>query len=130
MGTNRISSYEETILKILKLNNLDFVREKNFKDLRGGLYRFDFFVKGREPYLIEVDGEYHFHPIRGRAKFLHQKENDRRKNSYALAHNIPLYRIPYWEIKNIKSIEDIKCKRFLVTSKWHNDNLSDEFFKD
>lgn len=130
MGTNRISSYEETILKILKLNNLDFVREKNFKDLKGGLYRFDFFVKGREPYLIEVDGEYHFHPIRGRAKFLRQKENDRRKNSYALAHNIPLYRIPYWEIKNIKSIEDIKCKCFLVTSKWHNDNLSDEFFKD
>ena len=37
--------------------------------------------------------------------------------------NIPLYRIPYWEIKNIHKVEDIFVPKFLVKSKWHNDYL-------
>ena len=36
------------------------------------------------------------------ADFLKAKERDRIKNSYALSHNIKLYRIPYWEVENIK----------------------------
>lgn len=30
-----------------------------------------------------------------------RQERDKIKNKYALAHNIPLYRIPYWEKNNI-----------------------------
>ena len=54
---------------------------------------------------IEVDGEQHWKPVYGRQALLKQKEHDRRKNSYALANKIPLYRIPYWEIDNIKLIK-------------------------
>ena len=57
----------------------------------------------------------------GRAKFLRQQENDRRKISYALANNIKMYIIPYWEKENIKNSQDIFQDKFLVKSKWHND---------
>ena len=49
------------------------------------------------------------------------QEHDRRKNSYCLANNSPLYRIPYWEIKNLKNPSDIFIDKFLVKSRWHND---------
>lgn len=118
------SSYEEHIISILKQNNIKFQREKTFSDLRKGKFRFDFFIPiENKSILIEVDGEYHFKPIRGRKVLLKQQEHDRRKNSYCLANDIPLYRIPYWEIKNIKTLEDIFKKEFLVIDKWHNDNL-------
>ena len=55
--------------------------------------------------------------------FLKQQENDRRKNSYCLANNISLYRIPYWDLNKIKTFNDILNKKYLVKSKWHNDNL-------
>jgi len=45
------------------------------------------------------------------------------KNSYCLANNIPIYRIPYWEIKNLKTADDLFSKNFLVKDKWHNDRL-------
>lgn len=55
-----------------------------------------------------------------------QKEHDRQKNSYALANKMKLYRIPYWDIDNnlIQTSFDIFKKKYLVTSKWHNDRLS------
>lgn len=119
-----MSSYEDKIVKILQKEKIKFLREKTFKDLRNGLFRYDFFInyKGQEM-IIEVDGEYHFLPIRGRGPLLKQKENDRRKNSYCLAHEIPLYRIPFWELKNVKSFGDILQKKFKVESSWHNDSL-------
>ena len=64
-----------------------------------------------------------FKPIRGRQKFLLQTEYDRKKNSYCLANNISLYRIPYWELKNIKNFSDILNNKFLVKTRWHNDKL-------
>ena len=120
-----MSKYEESIMKILKQEQLSFVREKTFSDLKRGLFRFDFYIpnfKGR-PILIEVDGEQHFKPVYGRQAFLKGQEHDRRKNSYCLANNIPLYRIPYWEIKNIEDIDDILKEEFLVKNKWHNDKI-------
>lgn len=117
-----MSSYEEKIIKILKKEKIDFIREKTFSDLRKGLFRFDFYLD-HQKILIEVDGEYHFKPIRGRAPLLKQQENDRRKNSYCLAHNIPLYRIPFWEIDSIKKFGDIIQDKFLVRDKWHNDKF-------
>jgi hypothetical protein len=40
-----------------------------------------------------------------------------------LANNIPLYRIPYWEIRELKTINDIFTENHLVKDRWHNDNL-------
>ena len=75
--------------------------------------------------LIEVDGQYHVQPVRGAQDLKAQRERDRRKNAYALAHGIQLYRIPYWVLddRQVQSYQDIIKKEFLVVSKWHNDRL-------
>ena len=125
-----MSNLELQILKILKKEKLAFEREKTFSDLRGGRYRYDFYVNTvNGPILLEIDGIYHFKDIRGRAVFMKQQEHDREKNSYALANRIPLYRIPYWEIENIKSFKDMTANKFLVKDKWYNDNLLRDFQK-
>ena len=117
-----MSKYENKVMEILKTAKLSFYKEKTFKDLKKGLFRFDFYLTGREV-LVEIDGEQHFKPIYGRQNFLKGQEHDRQKNSYCLAKGIQLYRIPYWEIKNIHKVEDIFVPKFLVKSKWHNDYL-------
>lgn len=120
-----MSKYEESVIKILKQGQISFVREKTFSDLRHGLFRFDFYIYNLNgaPAIVEVDGEQHFKPIYGRQSFLKGQEHDRRKNSYCLANNIPLYRIPYWEIENLKTSTDIFSNKFLVKTRWHNDQL-------
>lgn len=121
-----MSSYESQIINILKSEKIKFQREKTFSDLKHGLFRFDFYIPDLQgaPVIIEVDGEQHFKSIYGRQAFLKGQEHDRRKNSYCLANNIPLYRIPYWEIKNLKTVDDIFKDEFLVKTRWHNDHLS------
>lgn len=123
----KTSSYEEQIIRILRAAGVKFIREKTYSDLRGGRFRFDFYLPGFNC-LLEIDGEQHFKQIekfqRTRADFLKQQENDRRKNSYCLANDIPLFRIPYWELPNIKSARDLFQKKFRVFSKWHNDYLT------
>ena len=120
-----MSKYEDIVISILKKERINFLREKTFKDLKHGLFRFDFYILDLNgaPIIIEVDGEQHFKPIYGRKSFLKGQEHDRRKNSYCLANNIPLYRIPYWEIKNLKTATDIFQDNFLVKTRWHNDRL-------
>ena len=54
-----MSNYESYIISILKKERVPFVREKTFKDLRGGKFRFDFYIsnyQGKE-IIIEMDGE-------------------------------------------------------------------------
>ena len=117
-----MSKYEEQIIKILKQERIKIQREKTFSDLKHGLFRFDFYLPEKNT-IIEVDGEQHFKPIYGRQAFLKGQEHDRQKNSYCLANHIPLYRIPYWEIQELKTINDIFTENHLVKSRWHNDNL-------
>lgn len=121
----KMSKYEDSVISVLKQGKIRFQREKTFSDLKHGLFRFDFYIPNLNgaPAIVEVDGEQHFKPIYGRQSFLKGQEHDRRKNSYCLANNIPLYRIPYWEIKNLKSINDIFKDEFLVKTRWHNDQL-------
>lgn len=121
-----MSKNEEKIVKILLQEKISFIREKTFQDLKNGKFRFDFYLP-KENIIIEIDGEQHFKQIKKfqktRQDFLKQQERDRRKNSYCLANNIPLYRIPYWEIENINCFKQLIKKEFLVKNKWHNDNL-------
>lgn len=122
----KMSKNEEKIVKILLQEKISFIREKTFQDLKNGKFRFDFYLP-KENIIIEIDGEQHFKQIKKfqktRQDFLKQQERDRRKNSYCLANNIPLYRIPYWEIENINCFKQLIKKDFLVKNKWHNDNL-------
>ena len=122
----KMSKYEDSIISILKAEKITFYREKTFQDLKHGLFRFDFYIPNLydTPAIVEVDGEQHFKPVYGRQAFLKGQEHDRRKNSYCLANNIPLYRIPYWEIKNLRTADDIFKDEFLVKTRWHNDHLS------
>ena len=123
----KTSSLEEYIIKILQKEKIKFQREKTYPDLKFGYYRFDFFLP-QYNLLIEVDGAQHykfskiFH--KKRQDFLKAQERDRRKNSYALSHNISLYRIPYFEIENIHTFQDIFQDKFLVKDKWHCDNVA------
>ncbi len=114
------------IISILREEKINFFREKTFSDLHKGLFRFDFYLPGYN-ILIEVDGEQHFTFVHkfynSNSDFKKMQEHDRIKNSYALAHGIKLYRIPYWEIKNIHNFSDIIQDKFLVKTKWHNDYL-------
>ena len=121
-----MSKSEDKIIRILRATNIKFEREKTFQDLHKGMYRYDFYLP-EQNILCECDGIQHmkfskkFH--KSRQDFLKAQERDRRKNSYALAHKIPLYRIPYWEIDNINSFNDIIQDKFLVKSMWHLDKL-------
>lgn len=117
---------EEKIFNILKNNNIYFEREKSFADLKHGLFRFDFYLPKNNT-IIEFDGAQHWNFIKhfynNRQDFMRAKENDRRKNSYCLANSIKLYRIPYWELDNINTLDDLFQTKFLVTTKWWNDFL-------
>ena len=120
-----MSKGEDKIVDLLNIMGVKYVREKTFSDLKHGLFRFDFYIPNLygAPAIVEVDGEQHFKPIYGRQAFLKGQEHDRRKNSYCLANNIPLYRIPYWEIPKLKSSGEIFTEAHLVKDRWHNDNL-------
>ena len=132
-----MSNYEEQIIKLLQKSGYKFEREKHFSDLKQGKYRFDFYVEGGRA-IIEVNGEGHYSYVpnfyHSRAEFESAKERDRRKISYALAKEIPLYIIPYWEIDNLKSSADIFKLEFLAKTRWKNDqdwqryqNLTERF---
>lgn len=124
-----MSKPEDAIALILKRARIPFEREKTFTDLRNNKYRFDFYIpnyKGKE-ILLEYDGEEHFYFIKffhkTQQKFKGAKERDRIKNSFSLSHRIPLYRIPFFEFNNIKTVDDLLNKKFLVQTKFHNDYI-------
>ena len=122
-----MSKGEEKIVNLLQKGRYKFEREKRFKDLKRGLYRFDFYVVGGRaiPCAIEYQGEQHYQYVdkfySSRAEFEAAKERDRRKISYCLAHQIPLYIIPYWELENIHTAADLFNSQFRATSRWKND---------
>ena len=122
-----MSKGEEKIVNLLQKGRYKFEREQRFKDLKRGLYRFDFYVVGGRaiPCAIEYQGEQHYQYVdkfySSRAEFEAAKERDRRKISYCLAHQIPLYIIPYWELENIHTAADLFNSRFRATSRWKND---------
>ena len=121
-----MSSYEEKIISLLKKGKLKFEREKTFKDLKNGRYRFDFYVYVQGgPAIIEVNGIQHYEFIpkfqKDRRDFLGQRERDRRKISYCLANQIPIYCIPYWEIENLTCAADLFQEQFRAKTRWKND---------
>ena len=122
----KTSKGEQVIINLLRKGGLKFEREKEFADLRGGRYRYDFYLPALGA-LIEYDGEQHFQRVslfqKTQRDFLKTKGHDRQKNEYALTHSLRLYRVPYWELDNLTSSRDIFQQKFEVRSIWHNDDL-------
>ena len=110
---------EEKICKILNDNNIPYIKEKTFDDLRSNstnaLLRFDFYIDNK--YLIEYDGEQHYRTDLGgwRTKEYIEKIQiyDNQKKEWCKNNNIPLIRIPYWHLQDL-CIEDLQ----LETSKF------------
>lgn len=122
-----MSSYEEKIIKVLKKEKIRFQREKTFSDLKKGKYRFDFYIPDYHgaPALVEVNGVQHYKQVKKfqktRQDFLAQKERDRKKISYCLAHRIDLYIIPYWDIDKIDSAKTLFNPAYKAHSRWYCD---------
>ena len=107
-----------TIKKILNENNIPYELEKTYSDCifpdTKAHARYDFYINNT--FLLEFDGMQHFTERNFFRDTLESRQaKDKYKNEYALEHNIPLYRIPYTEEKNL-SLELLTDDRFLVRS--------------
>ena len=120
-----MSSLEKLIYDLLTKAKIPFQQEKIFKDCYNGFYRFDFYLPTKNV-IIEINGAQHYELVKqfykSRSEFTKAQERDRRKISYCLAHDIKLYIIPYWDIENIKSINDLFLDKYRARDKLHNDN--------
>ena len=100
---------ERKITQYLLSNNILFVAQKEFNDLKGinnGKLSYDFYLQNYN-ILIEFQGEQHYKPINhfgGENKLKIQQEHDRRKRQYAKDHGIKLLEIAYWDFDNIEEI--------------------------
>jgi hypothetical protein len=132
-----MSKGEDKIIKLLNSARVEYEREITVPRLtgkKGVPLRFDFGVYKNKKliFLIEFDGEQHFyynsHFNKTKSDFTYRCGCDRKKNEWALKNNVPLYRIPFWEIENIKSFSDLFVNKFKVFSIYHNDRLIREKF--
>ena len=127
-----MSKVEDRFAQIFISANIPYIREKTFPELKNGILRYDFYLPTFN-ILVEIDSMLHFKPIpkfhKSKTDFTHAQQNDRLKNSFALSHNIKLYRIPEWEFQNVKTFADIIQDKFLVTTKWWNDIIWREYLK-
>ena len=110
---------EKNIEKILKENNILYIKQYTNSELK--LKRYDFAIQNSNNQiirLIEFDGQQHYTDNSGiwnSPESLKQiQERDKMKNQYALEHNIPLVRIPYWKRDNI-TLDMILGNQYLVT---------------
>lgn len=102
------SKGEKRIVEILNKNNIKYIQQYTFSDLRGIKYplRFDFAVLDENSfvkYLIEYQGEYHYNKRHTTHDIKTQQKYDNMKRDYCNKNNILLLEIPYWEFDNIEN---------------------------
>ena len=121
-----MSRGENKITDLLNQARIYYEREKTFSDLRGGKFRYDFYipnVRGRDC-IIEFNGEQHYEYVgkfyKSQVEWKQAQGRDMRKISYCLANKINLYIIPYWEIDNIKSVVDLFQPKYLARDQYKN----------
>ena len=121
------SNGEQKIQQILLSNKIKFSTEYilGVKGFSQQPLRYDFHLYYQErEILIEFQGEEHYKFIpffhKTRADFQKRQIYDEKKISHALAIGVNLYCIPYWEIDNINSLEDLFNKKYLARTKNHN----------
>ena len=102
-GCIRTSIGEQLINAILTENNIKFISQYRFPDLKNRIFDFAIFNPNNKlVQLIEYDGEQHFVNVDYfRDNLQDIQKRDQEKNEYAKNHNIPLVRIPYTEKKKI-----------------------------
>lgn len=89
------------------LNDLQLKYKTEFTFLDLPKRRFDFAIFNNEQLkcVIEFDGKQHYSFIntwhQTEEEFIKCQQRDQEKNEYCQKHNIPLVRIPYWELDNI-----------------------------
>lgn len=96
---------EQTISELLNKYKISFVAQKTFNDClypdTNGKAIFDFYVNNE--YLIEYDGIQHFEEnVFFKLSLDKQREKDQYKNKWCKEHNIPLIRIPYTRLNELK----------------------------
>ena len=111
---------EYNIIQILQSNNINYIRQYQFKNSN---FRYDFAIYNEQNViirLVEFDGEQHYeNQIKNSGWNTYEKYNytlkcDIEKNNLAKKNNIPLVRIPYWERDNI-TLETILENKYLIT---------------
>lgn len=104
----RLSKAELKIESFLKLNSINYIRQKKFNDcFYINKLPFDFYLPDLNA-CLEYDGYQHFYPIKffgGERNLEKQKIRDEIKNNYCLNNNIKLYRIKYNDDIDIKLID-------------------------
>lgn len=104
------SSGETAIKEYFLRNNITFIfKYRNKKCYDNGVLEFDFAVYKNSTFIgiVEYDGKCHY-----RAKdiygymdgLLEHQRRDKIKTDFCLKNNIPLLRIPYWEINHIDDL--------------------------
>lgn len=108
--SNGSSKGEDEIEEYLIENNITYETQKRFdgcKFKRKLPFDFAIFENNKLKCLIEYDGRQHYEIVKafgGLDGFIGTKIRDTVKNEYCKNNNIKLIRIPYTELKNIKSI--------------------------
>ena len=101
-GCAKRSAGELYIANILTQNNINYIEQYRFIDLPHNPFDFCILENNAIVRLIEFDGEQHYKESNPWGISLSViQERDKNKNQYAIEHNIPLVRIPYWERDNI-----------------------------
>lgn len=127
---NKMSKGEQKVARLLFQAGFRFKQEVSFKNLNGSHgkpLRFDFAIynkQGKFLACLEVDGQQHFQftPYfhKSKADFRRQLEWDCKKNKFCLLNNIPLIRIPYWDLEELTLEKIFGTSSYLVKSKDHN----------
>ena len=100
------SKYERIVRHFLEENDIEYIPEYRINSCKDILpLPFDFYIKSCSK-LIEIDGQGHYHPCyfnnmseeNAKKSFDATVKHDKIKNDYCKKYNIPLLRIPYWEM--------------------------------
>lgn len=112
------STLEMYVEEVLGRNNIDYISQYKYDDCKNiNKLPFDYYLP-KYNLLIEIDGQQHFKPHRFSKdinKFADRLYNDAIKNSYCEDNNIPLLRIPYFEIKKSESMIINKINKYVNT---------------
>lgn len=121
-----MSKLENKVELLLYNAKIKYIREKQIKDFRNNLMRFDFYIP-EQKIAIEVQGQQHYQFTRNfyhsYSEFTAAQERDRLKITYCLAHGIKLYCIPYWFVPQLQCAAGLFKNEFVATSKFHNDTV-------
>jgi len=118
------SKAAQLLKRILEHNNISFVPEKEFEDLKnpftGKNLRYDLFIP-KLNLIIEIDGEQHFLPIErfgGEYALAKTKYRDFLKNKYAIKHGFKMYRISLYDIEKGRKKPYEEVKKDIFSSLW------------